>query len=74
MASKEVWNNWHSTSLNKGSDEEIISMIDDLVETIHSLEKIYGDKSALFVRALFLDWISLRCIADARGLSNYKRP
>lgn len=75
MASKQVWENWHSSSRNKGSDEDILSMMSDLVTTISSLEKIYGSKTAsLIVRSLLLDWTSLKNIADARGIRNYERP
>jgi hypothetical protein len=75
MASAYTWANYRTPNTNKGDDEEILSMIRDVVETIHNLERMYGTPGAqLVVRGLLQDWHTLRGIADARGLHNYERP
>jgi hypothetical protein len=69
MASKEVWANWRSTSKNKGSDQDILLMMEDVVNTINLLEKMYGsDESSIIVRSLLLEWESLKSVAWARQL------
>lgn len=75
MASQQTWENWHGSNLNKGEDEEILSMIRDVVQTIHNLERMYGPtRSQLIVRGLLQEWHALAGIADARGLKAYERP
>lgn len=75
MATKDVWDNYRSRNLNKGTDKDILSMMRDVVDTIHNLEKMYGARgSQLVVRGLLLEWHALAGMADARGLRNYKRP
>lgn len=74
MANDITWTNYHSPNPNKGTNEEVQSMIRDVVETIHKLEKIYGVAgSRLVVRALLQDWLSLSDIAKARNIS-YEHP
>jgi hypothetical protein len=75
MASKETWEIWHGPALNKGENEDILSMISDVVETIHSLERMYGNVAArLTVRGLLQEYHALAGVADARDLRNYARP
>lgn len=75
MASRQVWENFRSNNPNKGENEDILSMIRDAVEAIHSLERIYGQVgSKLAITALLDDWHSLRSIAEARGIRTYERP
>jgi hypothetical protein len=75
MASRQVWATWQGPALNKGEDEDILSMIRDVVETIHSLERMYGVGPALLtVRGLLQEYHALASVADARGLHNYERP
>ncbi len=74
MASRQTWENWRSPNINKGEDEEILSMIRDVVETIHNLERMYGSGANLIVRGLLQEWHALAGIADARGLRAYERP
>ncbi len=75
MASADTWANYRGPSFNKGDDEEILSMISDVVDTIHNLDKMYGHAGAqLVVRGLLQDWHALTGMADARGLTDYKRP
>jgi hypothetical protein len=73
MASSLTWNTYH----NKGvieTDEEVLSMVRDVCETIHCLERMYGtDRAQLTVRALLLDWQALSGIASVRGL-HYEHP
>ena len=74
MASRQTWENWRSQNPNKGDDEEIQSMIRDVVETIHTMERMYGDTGAkLIVRALLQDWHSLASVANARNIK-YEHP
>lgn len=75
MASSQVWANWHGPALNKGEDEDILSMISDVVETIHNLERMYGNAAArLTVRSLLQEYHALVSVAEARDLRNYVRP
>lgn len=76
MASSQTWEIWHNPKiLNKGEDEDILSMISDVVETIHNLERMYGHAPArLTVRSLLQEYHALVSIANARDLSNYVRP
>lgn len=74
MASQLTWANYHSSNPSKGSNEDVQSMIRDVVETIHTLERMYGGHgSKLIVTALLQEWHSLRSIADARGIT-YEHP
>ncbi len=50
MASQQTWDNYHSSNTNKGTDEEIQSMIRDVVETIHTMERMYGGRRGTLVR------------------------
>jgi len=72
----QVWETWHNPKvLNKGEDEDILSMIRDVVETIHNLERMYGHTVArLTVRSLLQEYHALVGVANARGLDNYARP
>ena len=73
MASKQSWDNYRSPGHVK-TDEELQSMIRDVVETIHTLERMYGAVGAqLVVRGLLQDFHALSGMANARGL-NYERP
>lgn len=76
MASKQVWETWHNPKvLNKGEDEDILSMIRDVVETIHNLERMYGNEAArLTVRGLLQEYHALVSVANARDLRNYEHP
>jgi hypothetical protein len=73
MASQQTWANYHSSNTNKGSDEEVQSMIRDVVETIHTLERMYDARAQLLVRALLQDWHALSGMAKARNIS-YEHP
>ena len=75
MASNQIWENWHSPRQNKGEDEDILSMIRDVVQTIHNLERMYGPaKAQLIVRGLLQEWHALAGVAEARGLRSYEHP
>jgi len=75
MASAQVWANYRSPNHYKGSDEDVLSMIRDVAETIHGLERMYGAPAVqLIVRGLLQDWHSLSGMAEARGIKNYERP
>lgn len=72
MATREVWLNYFSSNQNKGSDEDIQSMIKDVVMAISLLERIYGAKEARLVTAELLNhYLSLKSIAQARGISHH---
>jgi hypothetical protein len=69
MASKQTWDTYLSQNVVH-SDEELQSMIKEVVETVHTLERMYGaNKASLFVRALVLDYQSLIGMANVRGIS-----
>jgi hypothetical protein len=75
MASRQVWENFRSPlCVNKGDNEDILSMIKDTVETIHTLERMCGQGATLVVSALITQWTVLSIIAEARGITNYERP
>ncbi len=58
----------------KGSiqrDQMLLTMLGEVIHTIHSLEKIYGNtKSSLVVRAMLADYVALNNIAFHRNLPN----
>lgn len=69
-----VWKSYHQTGIVK-SDDELLLMIGDVVETIITLETIFGVREAnLVVRSLIQEWNALRMMADARGMKDYARP
>lgn len=73
MASKQSWDNYRSPGIIK-TDEELLSMIRDVVETIHTLERMYSQGGAkLVVWGLLQDYHALSGMANARDL-NYERP
>lgn len=73
MASKQSWDNYRSPGIVK-TDEELLSMIRDVVETIHTLERMYSTGGAkLVVWGLLQDYHALSGMANARGL-NYEHP
>jgi hypothetical protein len=74
MASRQTWEKYRSPGVVE-TDEEVSSMIRDVVETIHTLERMYGaDRAQLTVRALLLDWQALSLMASSRGIRNYEHP
>jgi hypothetical protein len=74
MASQEVWTRYSTQGIINEGEEEVRSMIKDVVETIHTLERMYGVvKAQLVVRALILDYQALAGIANARDIRNYER-
>jgi hypothetical protein len=73
MASKQTWDNYRSPGIVK-TDEELLSMVKDVVETIHTLEKMYSNGGAkLVVWGLLQDWHALSSMASSRGLT-YEHP
>ena len=73
MASRETWDKFRSPGIVE-TDEEVQSMIKDVVETIHTLERMYGATgSQLIVRALLQEWHALSGMAQARGIT-YEHP
>lgn len=74
MASRSTWDKYRSPGIVE-TDEEVTSMIRDVVETIHTLERMYGaEKAQLTVRALLMDWQALSGMASSRGIRNYEHP
>ncbi len=45
MASRQTWDKYRSPGIVE-TDEEVQSMIRDVVETIHTLERMYGAKGS----------------------------
>lgn len=74
MASKETWTKYQNSGV-VGTDEELVSMISDMVVTIRNLEKMYVQgQSMLTVRALLQEWHALSGVAFHRGIMDYERP
>lgn len=74
MASKETWAYYHSPGIVK-TDAELVSMIQDVVDTIHNLERMYGvERAQLMVRAIMMDWHALSLMAFHRGIEHYAHP
>jgi hypothetical protein len=78
MASRQTWQGYNEPNADGlcvvETDEELVSMIRDVVETIHTLERMYGQsKAQLTVRALIMDWQALSNMASARGIRSYER-
>ena len=73
MASRQTWDKYRSPGIVE-TDEEVQSMIRDVVETIHTLERMYGIAGAkLTVLGLLQEYHALASMASARGLT-YERP
>lgn len=74
MADKKIWANWHSPTVmrsaqDKGTDEEIVSMMEDAVKVIHLLEDMYGQEgSKLVTMGPLADYLALSSIAFNRGI------
>lgn len=74
MASRSTWDKYRSPGIVE-TDEEVTSMIKDVVETIHALDRMYGaERAQLIVRVLLLDWQALSSMASSRGIRNYEHP
>jgi hypothetical protein len=66
----QAWKEYNTVGTIQ-SDQAVLAMLQEVVDTIHSLEKIYGTtKSALVVRAMIADYHALSGIAFHRNLDN----
>jgi hypothetical protein len=71
MANQSTWERYREVGTIE-TNEEVSSMIADVVETIHGLERIYGNTmSALIVRALLVDYQALIGCANSRRITGY---
>ena len=78
MATKETWDNYSGRTGEDvvrciiKTDEEVVLMLEDVITTIHTLERMYGTQGAqLTVRALLLDYSVLTSCALNRNIKNY---
>lgn len=71
MATQETWDRYKSPGIIE-SDDELRSMIKDVVDTIHNLQKMYGRGSEMVVYRLIQDYYNLQLMAGARGFSDYE--
>lgn len=72
LTSKNDWEQWR----NKGiinSDDILVEMIREMVDTIHQLEHIYGDKARIVSSSMIMEYYALTQIAFSRGIDNYQR-
>lgn len=70
MTSKETWASYHSPGVVE-SDASVLEMLQETIDTIHSLERMYGEARAqMFVRALLMDYHALTGMASGRQLKN----
>jgi hypothetical protein len=66
----QAWKEYNTVGTIQ-SDQMVLTMLQEVIYTIQSLEKIYGDvKSALMVRAMIVDYQALHSIAWHRNLDN----
>jgi hypothetical protein len=80
MDTKEAWEKYRNPGeawekyRNPGfivSDEALVAMLHEVVDTIHTLERIYGTVQAqLLVRVLLIDYSTLSTMAYSRNLPN----
>jgi hypothetical protein len=69
MNTKEGWARYHSPSQGPVHDETLLAMIQELVTTIHTLERMYGkERAQLLVRSMLLDYQTLSNWAWHRNL------
>lgn len=74
MVPFEIWQTWRERGTIE-ADQDLLAMLKELVNTIQSLERMYGGRGAsLVVRSLLMDWQSLMYCAEARNLKDYARP
>jgi len=74
MDTKEAWMLFHSPGTGPQSDEMLLAMLQELVTTIKSVERVYGVvRAQLLVRAMILDYQTLSSWAFHRGLKEYPR-
>lgn len=71
MTNREMWENYHTPGVGPGDDQNLLAMLQELVSTIRSIERIYGPiRSQLLVRSMIADYQTLSNMAWARGLKN----
>lgn len=76
LSTKVNWESYHNNDLKTSivDDDVLLAMIQDVVDTVHLLEKMYGMRGAIVItRGLIAEWLGLRSFADARGITNYAR-
>lgn len=65
---KDGWDSYNSDGIII-NDDVLIGMIKDVVDTIHNLERMYGQaRSQLIVRVMLNDWQALNSMARFRNL------
>jgi hypothetical protein len=74
MDTKEGWESYNSSGCIP-DDGMLLAMMDDVVNTIRSLERMYGtSRASIVVRGILNDWHALSGMAHARGLPSHKIP
>jgi hypothetical protein len=64
-----AWIEYQNTGTVR-NDEVLVAMLHEVIDTIHSLDKIYAGKAALMVRAMIADYQALDGMAFHRNLPN----
>lgn len=71
MDTKKAWEQYHSPGQSPVEDDVLLTMIQEMVDTIHNLERMYGNHRAqLMVRSMLLDYNTLQSWAWHRHLDN----
>lgn len=64
-----IWENYHSSNPNKGTDEEVLAMYYDICTLIDLVKQIYGSVArSLVLRSFYPEYHELRSIIWARGI------
>lgn len=72
ITKKSDWETW----TNKGivpTNDLLLEMMQELVDAIHNIEHIYGQKASIVSRSMINDWYNLSLTAQARNLTTYPR-
>jgi hypothetical protein len=70
MSTKHSWSRYAKEGIIE-SDSEVLTMLQEVVDTIQLLERIYGhDKAQLVVSGMIPTYQSLSSIAYSRNLEN----
>lgn len=64
------WADYQGPGYVSSDDQTLIAMLQEVVDTIHTIERIYGQKAALMVRGMHADYHALNNMAWHRGLKN----
>ena len=72
-STRETWATYSKDGII-ATDDELLGMLSEVVDTIHSLEIIYDRRADIVVSSLIQAWHALDIIAQARKLEHNFTP